>query len=56
MRTRAILFVFLLTSAYGADKLTAPQLIDLAKSNGPALQAGIVATFIAAILGYGLRQ
>jgi hypothetical protein len=53
MYKRAILLVFLLSAAYGADKLTAPQLIDLAKSNGPALQEGIAATFDAKDLKEG---
>src|SRR5208283_3734140 len=45
MRIRAMFLALLISPAFGADKLTVPQLIDLAKSNGEALQAGIMATF-----------
>src|SRR5258708_19797395 len=41
----ALCSLALVTSALGAEKLTAPQLIELAKSNSPSLRDAITATF-----------
>ncbi len=41
----ALCSLALVASALGAEKLTAPQLIELAKSNGPSLRDAITATF-----------
>jgi enterochelin esterase-like enzyme len=53
MGTRAPLFIVLITSAFGADKMTAPQLIELARSNHAALPGAISATFDAKELKAG---
>ena len=49
----ALLSLCLLGSAFAAEKLSAPQLIDLAKSNGPALRDAINSTFDAKDLKEG---
>ena len=41
----ALCSLALAASAFAAEKLTAPQLIELAKSNGPGLRDAITATF-----------
>jgi enterochelin esterase-like enzyme len=45
MRNPGIVPLVLIASAFGADKMTAPQLIELAHSKPSALLAGIAATF-----------
>ena len=45
MRSAAIVFVLYIASAFAADKLTSPQLIELARSKPGALEAGIRSTF-----------
>jgi enterochelin esterase family protein len=47
------LALFLSAHGWGADKLTAPELIALAKAHGPELRAGIEATFDAKDLKEG---
>lgn len=54
MGTRALLFlIVLITAAFGADKMTAPQLIELSKSNQATLTGAINATFDAKELKAG---
>ena len=45
MRKLALVSICLLVPAFAAEKLTAPQLIDLAKSNSTALHDAIIASF-----------
>jgi len=53
MRKLACLPLFLAVCAFAADKLSAPQLIDLAKSNNPALRQAIESSFTAKDLQEG---
>jgi enterochelin esterase family protein len=53
MRTQALLYVFVISSAFAANKMTAPQLIELAQSNSAALPEAIAATFDAKELKEG---
>src|SRR5262252_7058251 len=48
-----VLSIFLPSGAFAAEKSTAPQLIELAKSPGPALREAIMATFEAKDLQEG---
>jgi enterochelin esterase-like enzyme len=47
MWKHALLFFSLIPSTYAADKMTAPQLMELARSHKPGLQAAITASFSA---------
>jgi enterochelin esterase-like enzyme len=53
MGPRALLFIVLITSAFGADSMTAPQLIELSRSNRAALPRAITTTFDAKELKAG---
>src|SRR5258706_15073844 len=48
-----LLVLLLITSAFAAEKLSAPQLISLANSSSPALRAAITASFDAKELKEG---
>jgi enterochelin esterase-like enzyme len=60
MRARVLLFIVLINSAFSAEKMTAPQLIELSRSKRAALSRAITTTFDAeelkagsAWVGYG---
>jgi hypothetical protein len=53
MGARLLLSIVLMTSAFGAEKMTAPHLIELARTNDAALPGAITTTFDAKELKHG---
>src|SRR5579872_6255708 len=53
MKKAALLAILLVSYVYGADKLSAPQLIQLAKSRSPRLEEAIRSSFEAKDLQAG---
>ena len=53
MQRLVVLCLSLITAAFAADKMTAPQLIDLARSNSAGLREAIIASFDAKDLKEG---
>jgi hypothetical protein len=53
MKRLVVLCLSVITAAFATDKMTAPQLIDLARSNSAGLREAISATFDAKDLKEG---